>query len=160
MLKLNPFKNISIKNKLLVSFLVLGVIPFTVIGFLSLSESSNVITDQAFEKLKTVQEIKKAQVEEFIKRCQNDVIVLSKNTAIHWNGYRRRVSRSYRSSYGECTRSRHGNSNELSFNRAQFRHDCLPRAVRTDRRSFRNWQHFLRWRISLRCSDRNLLFSH
>jgi methyl-accepting chemotaxis protein len=48
-------KNIRIKTRLLISFLAVGVIPFSLIGIISLNESSEVIKDQAFEKLRTVQ---------------------------------------------------------------------------------------------------------
>ena len=75
-------KNIRIKIRLLISFLAVGVIPFSIIGIISLNESSGVIKDQAFEKLRTVQEIKKAQVEDFYSKCKSDMNVLSENASL------------------------------------------------------------------------------
>jgi methyl-accepting chemotaxis protein len=75
-------KNVKIRTKLLVSFLVAGIIPFAIIGTTSLMKSSRALSGQAFEKLKTVQEIKKAQMEEFFKRCRGDITVLSNNPVI------------------------------------------------------------------------------
>ena len=60
-------RNVKIGTRLLISFLAVGVIPCAIIGFFYHLESSNVISSQAFEKLKTVQEVKKAQVEEYFK---------------------------------------------------------------------------------------------
>ncbi len=75
-------KNIRIKIRLLVSFLAVGLIPFSILGINSIKESSAVITDQVFEKLKMVQQIKKAQVEEYFHKCKSDLSVLSKNAAL------------------------------------------------------------------------------
>lgn len=75
-------KNMKIRTKLLVSFLVVGIVPFAIIGATSLIRSSKALSGQAFDKLKTVQEIKKAQVEEFFERCRGDITVLSNNPVI------------------------------------------------------------------------------
>ncbi|MBN1847912.1 MAG: methyl-accepting chemotaxis protein [Deltaproteobacteria bacterium] len=81
-------KNFTIRTKLLVSFLAAGIIPFAIIGITSLSTARDVLSKQAFEKLKTSQEIKKAQVEDFFKKCRSDLRVLSLNPglaeAIKW----------------------------------------------------------------------------
>ena len=75
-------RNVKIGTRLLISFLAVGVIPCAIIGFFYHLESSNVISSQAFEKLKTVQEVKKAQVEEYFKKCHGDINILSKNPTI------------------------------------------------------------------------------
>jgi methyl-accepting chemotaxis protein len=76
------FKNIKIKTKLLASFLAAGIIPFAIIGITSLNNSREVLSKQAFDNLQTGQEIKKAQVEEFFKKCRSDIRVLSNNPAL------------------------------------------------------------------------------
>ncbi len=76
------FKDLRIRTKLLIAFLAVGVIPFAIIAITSLNRSSAVISKQVFDQLKTVQEIKKAQVEELFKRCRSDMMVLSKNPAL------------------------------------------------------------------------------
>ena len=75
-------RNVKIGNRLLISFLAVGVIPFLIIGFSYHLRSSDVITKQVFEKLKTVQVIKKAQVEDYFKKCLGDISLLSKNPSI------------------------------------------------------------------------------
>ena len=76
------FKNVNIRTKLLISFLAVGAIPCAVIGITYHFKSSNVISSQAVEKLKTVQQIKKAQVEDFFKKCLGDISILSKNSSL------------------------------------------------------------------------------
>lgn len=75
-------KNVKIRIKLLVAFLATGIIPFAIMGIASLSNSREVLSEQAFEKLSTGQEIKKAQIEDFIKKCRSDIKVFSSNPAL------------------------------------------------------------------------------
>ncbi|MFC1534641.1 hypothetical protein ACFL7M_14905, partial [Thermodesulfobacteriota bacterium] len=76
------FNNMLIKTRLLISFLAVGIMPFAIMGITSLTKSSEALQGQAFEKLKIVQEIKKAQIEEFIQKCRSDITVLSKNPLV------------------------------------------------------------------------------
>ena len=75
-------QNIRIRNLLMTSFLAIGVIPFALIGVTALFQSSDIISEQAFEKLKVVQEIKRAQVEEYFQKCWSDITVLSRNPTV------------------------------------------------------------------------------
>ena len=62
--------------KLLVAFLAVGVIPFAVIGIISLIKSSEALSDQAFGQLQAVRGIKKAQTEKFFEERKGDMGVL------------------------------------------------------------------------------------
>ncbi|MBN1847918.1 MAG: methyl-accepting chemotaxis protein [Deltaproteobacteria bacterium] len=75
-------QNIRIRNILISSFLAVGIIPFALIGISALIQSSDIISEQAFDKLKVVQEIKRAQVEEYFQKCRTDIAVLSKNPTV------------------------------------------------------------------------------
>lgn len=74
--------NLKIKNRLLLSFLAVGIIPFAIIGLISLNTSRNVLSEQAFQKLKTGQAIKKVQIEDYFKKCRSDLRVLTNNPAL------------------------------------------------------------------------------
>ena len=60
-------------TKLLVAFLCVGVIPFTVIGVISMDKSSCAISEQVFGQLKSVREIKKTQIENFFVERKGDM---------------------------------------------------------------------------------------
>ena len=75
-------RDVRIGTRILIAFLAVGVIPCAIIGISYQLRSSEVISDQAIEKLKTVQQIKKAQVEEFFRKCWGDITLLSKNPTL------------------------------------------------------------------------------
>ena len=65
------FKNMKLGTKLLVAFLVVGVIPFALIGIISLSTASDALSKQAFGQLVGLRGIKKAQIEGFFHDLQS-----------------------------------------------------------------------------------------
>jgi methyl-accepting chemotaxis protein len=67
--------------KLVVAFLIVGVIPFAVIGTVSLLKTSNALSKQAFAQLEAVREIKKTQVEGLFSGLQQDMNVLMQTVA-------------------------------------------------------------------------------
>lgn len=74
--------NIMIGTKLLIAFLAVGFIPFFLIGIIAVTLGGNGISDQVSEKLLIVQQIKKAQIEEFFQDRTSHVEVLSKNALV------------------------------------------------------------------------------
>ncbi|SHJ91820.1 methyl-accepting chemotaxis protein [Desulfatibacillum alkenivorans DSM 16219] len=70
------FKNMKLGTKLLVAFLAVGVIPFGVIGAISLFKASAALENQAYSALEGVREIKKGQIESFFTERQGDMGVL------------------------------------------------------------------------------------
>jgi len=70
------FKNMKLGTKLLVVFLAVGVIPFAVMGIISLVESSGALSVSAFGELDSVRGIKKNQIQNFFKERQGDMGVL------------------------------------------------------------------------------------
>ncbi|MEE9610818.1 MAG: cache domain-containing protein, partial [Desulfatiglandales bacterium] len=69
-------KNIKLGTKLILAFLVVGILPFAVIGLVSLIKASNALSTQAFGQLEAVRGIKKAQIEKFFAERQGDMGVL------------------------------------------------------------------------------------
>ena len=65
-----------LKPKLIASFLVIGLLPFAIMGGLSLLESSAALEQQAMAQLNAVKQIKKSQVEELLERTRTDITAL------------------------------------------------------------------------------------
>jgi methyl-accepting chemotaxis protein len=73
---MHPMKNSSLKMKLLVAFLAVGLIPFGVIAAVSYVKSSSALSQQAFGQLEGVRGIKKNQIRNFFKERRGDMGVL------------------------------------------------------------------------------------
>ena len=70
------FAKLSLKIKLLVAFLCVGIIPFAVMAIVALTKSESALHDQAFAQLEAVRGIKKAQIERFFNERRDDMGVL------------------------------------------------------------------------------------
>ena len=70
------FKNMKLGTKLLISFLLVGVIPFAVISIISLFKSTDALSASAYNQLIGLREIKKTQIENFFAERQGDMGVL------------------------------------------------------------------------------------
>ncbi|MDH3999151.1 MAG: cache and HAMP domain-containing protein, partial [Desulfuromonadales bacterium] len=70
------FKDMRLGTKLMLCFLVMGVLPFAVVGIISLTKASNSLSQQAFNQLESVREIKKAQIERYFAERKGDMGVL------------------------------------------------------------------------------------
>ncbi len=69
-------RNMKLGTKLLISFLVVGIIPFAVIAVISLIKADGALSTQATNQLEGVREIKKAQIEQFFEERRGDIGVL------------------------------------------------------------------------------------
>ncbi len=69
-------KKMKLSTKLLVAFLLVGAIPASVIGLLSLNKSSNTLEEQSYNQLLGMRDVKKAQIEQFFAERQGDMGVL------------------------------------------------------------------------------------
>ncbi len=56
---------LKIGPKLIAAFLVIGIVPFAIIGLVALDRASEALSDQAFNQLEGVRGIKKVQIENF-----------------------------------------------------------------------------------------------
>ncbi len=73
--KLN-LRSLKIGPKLIAAFLVIGIVPFAVIGLAALDRASEALSTQAFNQLEGVRGIKKAQIENFFAERKGDMGVL------------------------------------------------------------------------------------
>jgi methyl-accepting chemotaxis protein len=73
---LNWFINLSIGKKLTTALLLVSIIPFVVLGAISIQSSSNALEQASFNELEAVRSIKKAQIEEYFQSTKSDLDVL------------------------------------------------------------------------------------
>ncbi len=71
---------LKLKPKLLTLFLLVGIIPFTVIGLISLNQASTTLERQSFSQLEAVRGIKEEEIQRFFSSRHGDMNVL-KETA-------------------------------------------------------------------------------
>lgn len=75
-MKIPALENFKIGPKLIIAFLLIGLIPFTILGLLALNNSGGALSMAAFNQLEAVRAIKKAQIESFFAERQGDMGVL------------------------------------------------------------------------------------
>jgi len=67
---------LKISAKLIISFMVLGMVPFMVIGLETINLSVTALEKQAYNQLESLRGVKKAQIENFFKARESDADVL------------------------------------------------------------------------------------
>ncbi len=70
------FSRLKLGQKLLIAFLCVGVIPFSVVGLTALLKASAALNQSSFNQLNAVQGIKKAQITTFFDERHGDMNVL------------------------------------------------------------------------------------
>ena len=78
------FKNMKLGIKLLIAFLLVGIIPFAVAAVISMTQSSRALSEKAFNQLEAVREIKKAQIERFFSERRGDMGVLMETVGSYY----------------------------------------------------------------------------
>ena len=74
--------NLTIRTKLIIVLLTLGLIPFLLLGYISLNVSHTALSDQAFIHLKSIRDAKKAQIERYFEKIRADISVLANSSHI------------------------------------------------------------------------------
>ena len=69
-------KKMSLSARLMIFFLLVGTIPFAISSIVSLTKSSNALSDAAYGQLKGMRAVKKAQITQFFDERQGDMGVL------------------------------------------------------------------------------------
>ncbi|ETR72251.1 MAG: methyl-accepting chemotaxis protein [Candidatus Magnetoglobus multicellularis str. Araruama] len=75
---MQKIKDLSLKVKLLVAFMVVGILPLTIGEYLCLSNAEKALNDQALMQLESIRQIKKDDLENFFHERQMDLSVLSR----------------------------------------------------------------------------------
>ncbi|MCB2187799.1 MAG: HAMP domain-containing protein [Deltaproteobacteria bacterium] len=73
------FQKLNLKSKLIMSFGLVGLVPFLAISFIALDLASETIAEQAFSQLSAVRQLKKRQIERFFHERLRDVQVLAQD---------------------------------------------------------------------------------
>jgi methyl-accepting chemotaxis protein len=76
------FANMRLGVKFMIAFLAVGIIPFAVIGIVSLRYASDALSDQAFNQLHSIRDVKKNQIQRYFSERLGDAAVLANNPYI------------------------------------------------------------------------------
>jgi methyl-accepting chemotaxis protein len=69
--------SVKLKPRLIAAFLLVGLLPFAIVGALSVVKSSGALERAAFSQLEAVRGIKRAQIEKFFGERKGDIDVLA-----------------------------------------------------------------------------------
>jgi len=73
---------IKLGTKLLITFLLVGILPLAISTFVSLNQSKKALVQQAFSQLEGIREIKKSQIQQFFQKHEDDMEVLSETIGV------------------------------------------------------------------------------
>jgi PAS domain S-box-containing protein len=76
------FSNLTIRTKLIIILLTLGLIPSLLLGYIALSVSHTALSEQAFNHLISTRDAKKAQIERYFQKIKADISVLANSSHI------------------------------------------------------------------------------
>ena len=76
------FKKTKLSTKLFTIFICVGLIPFALIGSISLINSSSSLEELAFSKLESIRELKKNQILRYFEMIENQIVTFSENIMI------------------------------------------------------------------------------
>ncbi len=75
------FKKMKLRTKLIIAFLLVGFIPFAIVGVISLMKSSGALSESTEAQLNELRKIKTEQVENYFADRKSDMQVLTDNIA-------------------------------------------------------------------------------
>lgn len=73
------FKNLKLSTRLIIAFLLVGIVPFAIIGLFSVTKAETALKKQAFNQLEAVREIKKEQIRTYFANIENQMITFAAN---------------------------------------------------------------------------------
>ena len=66
----------SLRSKLIVAFLLVGIVPFAIVAVISLNKTIGALEAAAFNQLESLRAVKKSQIEDFFQQRKGDTQVL------------------------------------------------------------------------------------
>ncbi len=72
----------KLSTKLVIYFLLVGLIPFAVIGLFARSQATEAIREMAFRQLTSARELKKQQIQDYFTIIRNQAITLSESSMV------------------------------------------------------------------------------
>ncbi len=73
------FSSMSLRKKLIILFLLVGIIPMVISLFVGYRSSAKTMSDQSFAQLVSIRESKKSEIENYFTTIENQVITLSES---------------------------------------------------------------------------------
>ena len=71
------FQNLSLRYKLLLVFLLVGLVPFGVLGYLATNDTTQALEKQVLAQLSAVHALKKVQITSYLDEVRTDMTVLT-----------------------------------------------------------------------------------
>lgn len=81
MAALVSWKNMKLRSKLVLAFLVVGLVPFVVNSFISMSQTSDALRQAANDKLESTRALKQDQVYSYLNKVRVDLAVLQETVS-------------------------------------------------------------------------------
>jgi methyl-accepting chemotaxis protein len=75
-------KKLTLKTKLLICFLSVGIIPFAAMAVIALSKANASLEQQVFAQMQSIRDIKKGQVEQYLQTIKDQALSFSENHMI------------------------------------------------------------------------------
>jgi methyl-accepting chemotaxis protein len=75
-------RNVKLSTKIMLSFLVIGLLPLTIIGIISMGKISDTLLKEKFNQLESVREIKAKAINSYFQTVQDQVLTLSEDRMI------------------------------------------------------------------------------
>jgi methyl-accepting chemotaxis protein len=72
-------KDIKMKTKLLAVFILIGIFPVAVLGIFTVMSSGETLSQQAYNQLVSIRDLKKSQIESFFQSRTNDIGTMAEN---------------------------------------------------------------------------------
>ncbi|MBU1011128.1 MAG: methyl-accepting chemotaxis protein [Bacteroidetes bacterium] len=76
---MKKFKDLKLGTKLIGAFLLVGIIPLAILGIMAVTSSTTALSQEAFNKLEAIRQIKKFQIERYFAERMGDIKVLANN---------------------------------------------------------------------------------
>ncbi|MGD9365052.1 MAG: methyl-accepting chemotaxis protein [Desulfobacteraceae bacterium] len=76
------FSKLTLKTKLLVAFLCVGIIPFAAMAVIALHKAETALHDQAFAQMQSMRDVKKGQVEHYLQTIKDQALTFSEDHMI------------------------------------------------------------------------------
>lgn len=73
---------LSLRKKLLAAFLVVGLLPFTIMAIVSFLNAKSALYNQAFAQMQGMRDVKKGQIEKYLQTIENQVLTFSEDRMI------------------------------------------------------------------------------
>ena len=76
------FKDLKLMTKLIVAFITVGILPMAVVATILLNKTSDELSQQAFNQLTSIRQIKKNQVERYLNTVQSQIVTFSQDRMV------------------------------------------------------------------------------